>query len=170
MFDLWCCAWAKLPRFPPHCPGQEQGRSGGIVHSASGWCHIFEWRCDSAGATLTEPTTGLEGLQEKVKAVELLMAENSSCLEQRRLVLENWTAINQEPVFIVDPSGLHFVHEEHQKGHRTCGQETTHQAVSPLYGFSVEWLGSSQQPLRFCPHPRNVSHHSSPLYIIVLLI
>ena len=37
----------------------------------------------------------LEGLQEKEEkeAVELLMAENSSCLEQRRLMMQNWAAL-----------------------------------------------------------------------------
>ena len=49
VFDLWRCDWAKLPRFPPHCPGQGQGR-GWILPSASGLCHIFDWRRDSAWA------------------------------------------------------------------------------------------------------------------------
>ena len=57
VFDLWRCAWAKLPRFPPHCPGQEQGR-GWTVRPASGWCHIFEWRRDPAGAMPIEPLIG----------------------------------------------------------------------------------------------------------------
>ena len=37
----------------------------------------------------------LEGLQEKEEkeAVELLMAENSSCLERRRLMMQNWAAL-----------------------------------------------------------------------------
>ena len=35
----------------------------------------------------------LEGLQEKVKAVDVLMAENSSRLEKRRLMMQNWAAI-----------------------------------------------------------------------------
>jgi len=57
VFDLWRRSWAKLPRFPPHCPGQKQ-RHWGIVHSASGWCLIFERRHDSARATPIEPPTG----------------------------------------------------------------------------------------------------------------
>ena len=38
----------------------------------------------------------LEGLQKKVKAVELLMAENSSRLEKRRLMVENWAATKSQ--------------------------------------------------------------------------
>ncbi len=39
----------------------------------------------------------LEGLQEKEEkeAVELLMAENSSRLEKRRLMMENWAALKR---------------------------------------------------------------------------
>ena len=43
----------------------------------------------------------LQGLQEKEKkeAVEVLMAENSSCLERRRLMMENWAALKwQSPL------------------------------------------------------------------------
>ena len=45
----------------------------------------------------------LEGLQEKKekKAVELLMAENSSCLDKRRLMMQNWAALKwQSPSLI----------------------------------------------------------------------
>jgi hypothetical protein len=38
----------------------------------------------------------LERLQEKVKAVELLMSENSSRLEKRRLMMQNWAAIKSQ--------------------------------------------------------------------------
>ena len=38
----------------------------------------------------------LEGLQEKVKAVELLMAKNSSRLDQRQLLVDNWAAIKSQ--------------------------------------------------------------------------
>ena len=38
----------------------------------------------------------LEGLQEKVKAFELLMAENSNCLEEKRLMTENWATIKSQ--------------------------------------------------------------------------
>jgi len=61
VFDLWRCAWAKLPRFPPHCPGQELGR-GWIVHSASGLGHIFEWSSDSEETIPIELPTGCDEL------------------------------------------------------------------------------------------------------------
>jgi len=38
----------------------------------------------------------LEELKEKVKAVELLMTENNSRLEQRRLMVENWAEIKSQ--------------------------------------------------------------------------
>ena len=38
----------------------------------------------------------LEDLREKVKAVELLVAQNSSFLEQRRLMMQNWAAIKSQ--------------------------------------------------------------------------
>ena len=39
----------------------------------------------------------LEGLQEKIsKTVQSLMEENSSCLELRRLVVENWAGMKSQ--------------------------------------------------------------------------
>ena len=43
---------------------------------------------------------GLQGQEEK-EAVELLMAENSSCSEKRRLTTENWAAIKSQSLSMV---------------------------------------------------------------------
>ena len=62
----------------------------------------------------------LEDLREKVKAVELLVAQNSSFLEQRRLMMQNWAAIKSQSLsmahgFISLKKSLKKVIEEMKK-------------------------------------------------------
>jgi len=109
VFDLWRCAWAKLPRFPPHRPGQEQGR-GWTVRPASGWCHIFERRRDSAGAIPIEPPTGTWRTAGKGEGSRVADGREQQSLEAKAIDGEE-LGCNQEPVSISEPR-LHFVQEE----------------------------------------------------------